>query len=99
MNISAGFCEVHRAGIGGRRGRNKDHSKGGFEVVSAIHLQRRNKRFLRDVDLAELPHLLLAVLLLLQKLALAREVGLPPVSMGLARVPQIIRAAMMASCR
>src|SRR5882757_6446834 len=28
--------------------------------ASAIDLQRGNKRFLRDVDLAELPHLLLA---------------------------------------
>jgi hypothetical protein len=31
------------------------------------------KRFLRDVDLAELPHLLLAFLLLLQKLACRRS--------------------------
>src|SRR6478609_9809647 len=43
--------------------------------VSAIHLQRGNERFLRDVDLAELPHLLLALLLLLQKFALARNVA------------------------
>src|ERR1041385_1495041 len=40
-----------------------------------IHLQRRNKRLLRDVDLAELAHLLLAFLLLLQKLALSRDVA------------------------
>src|SRR3954470_5468985 len=39
-------------------------------LASAIHLQRGNKSFLRDVDLAELPHLLLAFLLLLQKFAL-----------------------------
>src|SRR6202171_1308007 len=44
-------------------------------IPSAIHLQRRNKRLLRDVDLAELPHLLLAFLLLLQKFALTRDVA------------------------
>src|ERR1700689_1452234 len=44
-------------------------------TASAIHLQRRNERLLRDVDLAELPHLLLAFLLLLQKLSLARDVA------------------------
>src|SRR6267154_522295 len=44
-------------------------------LASAIHLQRRNKRLLRDVDLAELPHLLLAFLLLLQKFSLARDVA------------------------
>src|SRR6195256_1518607 len=49
--------------------------QGSGSVSSAIHLQRRNKRFLRDVDLAELPHLLLAFLLLLQKFALARDVA------------------------
>jgi len=42
---------------------------------SAIHLQRGSERFLRDVDLAELPHLLLAFLLLLQKFAFARDVA------------------------
>jgi hypothetical protein len=44
------------------------------QAQSAIHLQRRNERFLRDVDLAEPPHLL-AFLLFLQKLPLAREAG------------------------
>src|SRR5215472_18795371 len=43
--------------------------------ASAIHLQRGNEGFLRDVDLAELPHLLLTFLLFLQKLALARDVA------------------------
>src|SRR6478609_11735868 len=42
---------------------------------SAIDLQRGNECFLRDVDLAELPHLLLAFLLLLQKLAFAGDVA------------------------
>src|SRR5260221_13166784 len=42
---------------------------------SAVHLQRGDKRFLRDVDLAELPHLLLAFLLLLQKFAFAGDVA------------------------
>src|SRR5215472_10075151 len=45
------------------------------EGRSAIDLQRGNKSFLRDVDLAELPHLLLAFLLLLQKFAFARDVA------------------------
>ena len=40
-----------------------------------IHFQRRDKRFLRDADLAELAHALLAFLLLLQKFALARHVA------------------------
>src|ERR1700736_1939947 len=44
-------------------------------TISAIHLQRGNERFLRDVDLAELPHLLLAFLLLFQKFAFARDVA------------------------
>src|ERR1700752_3197334 len=44
-------------------------------ITSAIDLQRGNEGFLRDVDLAELPHLLLAFLLLLQKLALTRDVA------------------------
>src|SRR6185437_4407305 len=42
---------------------------------SAIHLQRGDESLLRDVDLAELPHLLLALLLFLQKLALAGDVA------------------------
>src|SRR5256885_10323209 len=40
-----------------------------------IHLQRGDERLLRDVDLAELAHALLAFLLLLQELALARHVA------------------------
>src|SRR5689334_15180824 len=43
--------------------------------ASAIDLQRGDEGFLRDVDLAELPHLLLAFLLLLQKLPLTRDVA------------------------
>jgi hypothetical protein len=35
-----------------------------------VHLQRRDKCLLRDFDLAELPHLLLAFLLFVEKLAL-----------------------------
>src|SRR5579863_107090 len=46
-----------------------------FQRLSAIHLQRGDKSLLRDVDLAELPHLLLAFLLLLQKFALSRDVA------------------------
>src|SRR6202171_6086478 len=44
-------------------------------MPSAIHLQRGNESLLRDVDLAELPHLLLAFLLLLQKFSFARDVA------------------------
>src|SRR5258708_1291215 len=40
-----------------------------------IHLQRRDKRLLRNIDLAELAHALLAFLLLVQELALARHVA------------------------
>src|SRR5215472_10205806 len=40
-----------------------------------IHFQRGDEGFLRDVDLAELAHLLLAFLLLVEKLALARDVA------------------------
>src|SRR2546423_14675059 len=40
-----------------------------------IDLQRGDEGLLRDVDLAELAHALLALLLLLQELALARDVA------------------------
>src|SRR5258708_26806331 len=52
-----------------------DHSAMTESIASAIHLQRGNKTFLRDVDLTELPHLLLAFLLLLQKFSFARDVA------------------------
>src|SRR3954470_9063392 len=42
---------------------------------SHIHLQRGDESLLRDVDLAVLAHLLLAFLLLVEKLALARDVA------------------------
>src|SRR5258708_8263430 len=45
-----------------------------------IHLQGGDKRFLRDVDLAELAHLLLAGFLLLEQLALAG--GVAAVALG-----------------
>src|SRR4051812_8909409 len=48
---------------------------GGRIRVSAIDLQRGDEGFLRNVDLAELPHLLLAFLLLLQKFAFTRDVA------------------------
>src|SRR5665213_389185 len=40
-----------------------------------VHLQRRDERLLRDIDLAELAHLLLALLLLVEELALAGGVA------------------------
>ena len=42
---------------------------------SHIHLQRGDEGLLRDVDLAELAHALLAFLLLLQQLAFAHHVA------------------------
>jgi DNA polymerase-3 subunit epsilon len=44
-------------------------------VASHIHLQRRDKRLLRNIDLAVLPHAFLAFLLLVQQLAIARGVA------------------------
>jgi hypothetical protein len=54
---------------------NSTTSRKCIQHASTIHLQRRNERLLRDIHLAELPHLLLAFLLLLQKLALSRDVA------------------------
>src|SRR5262245_50101603 len=42
---------------------------------SHIHLERGDERLLRNLDLAELAHALLALLLLLEELALARHVA------------------------
>src|SRR5438067_5893214 len=47
----------------------------GSSAALRIHFQRRDKCLLRDFNLAELPHLLFAGLLLLQKLALAGDVA------------------------
>ena len=41
-----------------------------------FHLQRRNERRLRDFDAAELAHLFLAGLLLVEQLAFARDVAI-----------------------
>src|ERR1700758_3148607 len=64
MHASHVKAELSGGRIAGRRAK-----------VSAIYLQRGNKSFLRDVDLAELPHLLLAFLLLLQKFSFAGDVA------------------------
>ena len=46
-------------------------------ACSHIHLQRRDERFLRNVDLAELPHAFFALLLLIEQFAqLTRRQGL-----------------------
>src|SRR5579872_6635130 len=58
--------EARRASVGGSLIRAGN---------SHVHLQRGNKCLLRDVDLAELAHALLAFLLLVQKFALARHVA------------------------
>src|SRR5690349_12428379 len=42
---------------------------------SLAHLERRQERLLRDLHLAHLPHALLALLLLLEELALAGDVA------------------------
>lgn len=47
--------------------------RGLFSIL--IHLEGGDKGFLRNFDLAELPHLLLAFLLLVEKLPLARDVA------------------------
>src|SRR6185369_10825004 len=46
-----------------------------YSLVSLAHPERRDERLLRDVDLAELAHLLLALLLLVEELALACRVA------------------------
>src|SRR5665213_645676 len=45
------------------------------DSASHIHLQCRDQRLLRNVDLAELPHALFAFLLLVEQLAFARGVA------------------------
>ncbi len=52
--------------------RSLNPSETAARAASSIHLQGGDEGFLRDVDLAELAHLLLALLLLVEKLALAR---------------------------
>jgi hypothetical protein len=47
---------------------------------SGIDLQRRDERLLRDVDLAELPHFLFALLLLVEQFAFAG--GVAAVALG-----------------
>jgi hypothetical protein len=42
---------------------------------SIPHLQRLNERLLRNIDLAELPHPLFALFLLVEQLAFARRVA------------------------
>ena len=49
-------------------------------TASHIHLQCRDERLLRNVDLAELPHALFAFLLLVEQLAFAR--GVAAVALG-----------------
>src|ERR1700690_2629502 len=62
-------------------GLNPSHSlytlttKSAHDCRLRVHLQRCDKRFLRDVHLAELAHLLLAGLLLLEQFALASGVA------------------------
>src|SRR5579862_183682 len=68
------------AGIKMRMGRPMQNCRKGTARLaelesSAVDLERGNEGFLRNIDLAELPHLLLAFLLLLQKFALSRDVA------------------------
>src|SRR5207253_721907 len=65
-------CAARRNERGRRIAADRRRSRIG---LSYVHLQRRDERLLRDVDLAELAHALLAFLLLLQELALARHVA------------------------
>src|SRR3546814_10706826 len=50
-------------------------SRGRAASGAAVHLERLDEGRLRNLDLAELAHPLLAFLLLLQQLALARDVA------------------------
>lgn len=59
--------------------RFRSYTRGdGFENARrpsiVLHFQRGNERFLRDVDLAELAHALLALFLLLQKFFLTADI-------------------------
>jgi hypothetical protein len=49
--------------------------KAAYCAPSSVHLQRRDKSLLRNLGLAELPHLFLARLLLFQQLALAGRIA------------------------
>src|SRR6266404_2360513 len=49
-------------------------SRGSPKLIR-VHFERGDEGFLRNLDAAELAHLLLAFLLLVQKLALARDVA------------------------
>src|SRR6185437_10680978 len=52
-------------------------ARGGIKLAPLIgvHFQRGDERLLRDVDAAEAPHLLFSRLLLVEQLALARDVA------------------------
>src|SRR5258707_5029469 len=70
-----GERKARGADAGGHTLRAPSREPEGTRSVSAIHLQRGNKSLLRNVDLAELAHLLFAFLLLLQKFSFARDVA------------------------
>src|SRR3954465_7873800 len=60
---------------GWRMSQSRQRQTGVAVTTLAVHLQRGNEGFLRDVDLAELPHLLLAFLLLFEKFSFAGDVA------------------------
>ena len=60
--------------MGNSHSRSVERVKVEARVASIIHLERRNKRFLRDIHFPELPHLFLTGLLLVQELAFPRRV-------------------------
>src|SRR5512132_2559633 len=70
ITLGAAIAHTRTGGIGVSLSRR---AIAGFRLD--VHLQRCNERFLRNVDLAELPHAFFAFLLLLQQFALARRVA------------------------
>jgi hypothetical protein len=74
-SIAAGVARFERSESRGQRA-GFDRGIPGFAALNPgydalhIHLQRRDERFLRNVDLAELAHALFAFALLVEELAL-----------------------------
>jgi hypothetical protein len=68
-----------------------------FMRLVLVHLEGGDEGFLRDFDLAELPHLLLAFLLLVQKLALAADVA--AVALGVTSLRRQTMSRAPRSCR
>lgn len=62
---------------------------------SAVHLEGGDERLLRDLDLAELAHALLALLLLVEELALAGDVAAVALGGDILRQGRMVSRAMI----